>query len=441
MGDENDNPGRVSAAIALHRNGQLEEAEKIYRALLEADPGNVDALHFMGVMRHQQGRTLQALELVSRAITLRPDYVDAINNLGNIHQQLGASIQAVVAYRQVLELRPDHPDALRNLGIALRSLKRFEEAVELHERAVERWPEALEHYYALANAYKDLLRFDDALATLRKALAIRPEAEGYRRLGQFLYTLRRKDEAVANYEAWLRAEPANPVPRHMLAAWTLKDVPGRAGDEFVVSTFDGFAESFDDVLMGRLEYRAPALVGEALKRIEGEPRGALDVVDAGCGTGLLARHLRPYARLLVGVDLSPKMLQKARPRGYDRLIAVELASFLRSERQAFDVVASSDTLVYFGDLREVLAAARIALRPGGRLVFTLEHSLGGQDAAPGYRIQPHGRYTHSEAYVRGRLAEAGFELIEIERVHLRREGGRYVEGLLVAARAALAAAS
>jgi predicted TPR repeat methyltransferase len=430
-----ENPGRLSAAIALLRRGQLEEAEKIYLAVLQADADDVDALHFLGVMRHQQGRSLQALELVSRAVALRPEYVDAINNLGNIHQQLGAAVQAIVAYKQVLELRPDHPDALRNLGIALRSLKRYEEAVELHERAVEQRPEALDNYYALANAYKDVLRYDEALATLRKALAIRAESEGYRRLGQFLYTLRRKDEAVANYEAWLRAEPDNPVPRHMLAAWTLRDVPARAGDQFVVSTFDGFAESFDEVLMGRLEYRAPTLVGEALKRIKGEPRGELDIVDAGCGTGLLAEHLRPYARRLVGIDLSPKMLEKARTRGYDRLVVVELALFLRSEPQGFDIVASSDTLVYFGDLREVLAAARTALRPGGRLVFTLELAVRDEPLDAGYRIQPHGRYVHTEPYVRSGLAEAGFGLIDIEKVHLRREGGRYVDGLLVAATA------
>ena len=52
--------------------------------------------------------------------------------------------------------------------------------------------------------------------------------------------------------------------------------------------------------------------GKALERIEGAPRGELEIVDAGCGTGLLAPHLRPYARRLVGVDLSPKMLEKAR---------------------------------------------------------------------------------------------------------------------------------
>jgi len=113
----------------------------------------------------------------------------------------------------------------------------------------------------------------------------------------------------------------------------------------------------------------------------------------------------------------------------------ELTSFLRSEREAFDIVASSDTLVYFGDLREVFAAARTALRPGGRLVFTVEHALGQGDMPAGYAIQAHGRYTHTEPYARSTLAEAGFEVIDIERAHLRRERGWDVDGLLVSARA------
>jgi predicted TPR repeat methyltransferase len=424
----------LAPAIALHRGGQLEEAEKVYLAVLEADPDNVEALHYLGVMRHQQSRSYLALQLVSRAIKLRPDYLDAINNLGNIYRQVGAGVEAVVAYQRVLELRPDHPDALHNLGIAQRTLKRYEESVELYERAIEREPGNVENYYALADAYKHVGRYEEVLATLKKALAIKPEAGAYRWLGHLLYGLGRHAEAAAHYETWLRAEPDNPIPRHMLAACTLKDVPARAGDAFVAKVFDSFAETFDEVLTGRLEYRAPALVGEALKRIDGEPRGELDIVDAGCGTGLLAQHLRAYARRLVGVDLSPKMLEKARSRGYDRLIEAELASFLRSEREAFDLVASSDTLVYFGDLREAFAAARTALRPGGRLIFTLEHAIGEEHGPAGYRIQPHGRYTHTESYVRSTVAQAGFEVIEIEKVHLRREGGRYVDGLVVAAR-------
>jgi predicted TPR repeat methyltransferase len=428
----------IASAIALHQRGQLDAARAIYLALLHADPNSVDALHFLGVLLHQQGESLAATELVGRAIALQPDHSDAYNNLGNIHEQLGATQDAVEAYEAALKLRPGHPDASRNLGIALRKLKRHEEAVEVHLRAAELRPGEVRNYYALANAYKDMGRVDEALATLRKALAMRPEGEGFRMLGQLLYGLRRTDEAAANYRAWLEVEPDSPVAGHMLAACTGQGVPERAGDAFVAAVFDGFAESFDEVLMRRLEYRAPALLGDALRRVAGEPRGVLEIADAGCGTGLLAQHLRPYARHLVGVDLSPKMLLKAQRRGaYDRLIVVELGLFLRSEREAFDVVAASDTLVYFGDLREVLAAAAKALRAGGLLLFTLEREADEAAAPQGYRIHPHGRYGHCEPYVRATLAEAGFDTVELAQAHLRREGEAYVAGLVVCARRAI----
>jgi len=426
---------RVLAAIATHRSGRLDEAEKAYLEVLEDDPDNVDALHYLGVLRHQQGRSYQALELVSRAINLKPDAVDAINNLGNIYLQLGAGVEATVAYQHALGLRPDHPDALRNLGIARRTLEPHVESVKRYQRAIELDPANPENYYPLAHAYKHLARYEDMLATLKKALAGRSEADTYSWLGHLLCALGRHADAAANYEAWLRAEPDNPIPKHMLAACTRKDVPARADDGFVAGLFDPFAETFDQVLLGRLEYRAPALVGAALKRIAGEPCGELEIVDAGCGTGLLAQYLRPYARRLVGVDLSAKMQEKARPRGYDELVVAEIGSFLRSAVGTFDIIASSDTLVYFGDLREVIAAARAALRQAGAVVFTLEHFADADQAPAGYRIHPHGRYSHTEPYVRGMLAQAGFERVEIEKAHLRREGGRYVDGLVVAARA------
>ena len=131
------------------------------------------------------------------------------------------------------------------------------------------------------------------------------------------------------------------------------------------------------------------------------------------------------------------MLAKAAARAiYDDIVASELALFLRSAPEAFDVVASADTLVYFGDLGEVLAAARRSLRPGGTLVFTLEHELDPAGAPNGYRIHPHGRYSHAEGYVRKALAEADFEVIGIEKASLRLEGTGYVDGLVVSARAA-----
>jgi predicted TPR repeat methyltransferase len=244
----------------------------------------------------------------------------------------------------------------------------------------------------------------------------------------------RLDEAVATYETWLRVEPDNPIARHLLAACTGNDVPARAGDAFVAREFDRFADRFDEVL-ARLEYRAPALLAAQLQRIHGAPRADLDVMDAGCGTGLAGAYFRPYARRLAGVDLSTKMLEKAADRGlYDSLTAAELGSHLRSCAQAFDLVAACDTLNYFGDLREVLEAARASLRPKGLLLFTLEHAVDEGSAAGGYRLHPDGRYMHTETYVRRTLAETGFDAVAVGTDVLRREGETYVAGLIVSAR-------
>jgi len=425
----------LASAIALHRRGELEQAESAYLQVLELDQDNPDALHYLGVMRCQQGKLLPAIELVRRAIGLRPDYVDALNNLGNMFLQLGSVPYAAKAYESALALEPGHPQAARNLELARSRLERLRQSAAACESALAQSPAHLGHMRSLEILYRQMGRFDEALGTLKKALSLEPDADGFYRLGELLEELGRKGEAARAYEDWLRAEPDNPVARHLLAACTLKDVPERAGDAYVTEVFDRFAESFDELLLHSLEYRAPALLGEALQRTEERPRGSLDILDAGCGTGLLAPYLRPYARHLVGVDLSPGMLRKAAGRAsYDRLVVAELAGFLRGAPEAFDVVASSDTLVYFGELREVLAAARGALRPGGRLLFTLEHASAEEARAEGYRIQPHGRYSHTRPYVHATLAAAGFEVIAIESARLRREGLAQVDGLAVAAR-------
>src|SRR5690606_35854325 len=134
--------------------------------------------------------------------------------------------------------------------------------------------------------------------------------------------------------------------------------------------------------------------------------------------------LRPFARSLIGIDLSAGMLEKARNRGgYDGLHEVEITAFLRAHREAFDLIASADTLVYFGDLAEVAAGARNALRTGGSLVFTVERL----DEGDGYRLNPHGRYSHTETYLRRILADAGFDRVTAAREVLRTEGGDDVD--------------
>ena len=187
-------------------------------------------------------------------------------------------------------------------------------------------------------------------------------------------------------------------------------------------TFDSFAASFEAKL-AKLQYRAPALVAAALEQTGLTPSRQLDVLDAGCGTGLCGPLVAPYARRLVGVDLSDGMLKHAREKNvYDVLVHEELTACLLQDPAAFDLIISADTLVYFGALEDVAVAAAGALRPGGRFIFTVEE-VTGEDASLDYCIRPHGRYNHRASYVEQVLAGAGFSA-NFQRAELRMESGR-----------------
>jgi predicted TPR repeat methyltransferase len=166
----------------------------------------------------------------------------------------------------------------------------------------------------------------------------------------------------------------------------------------------------------------------ASKRVDTEG-GALAVADIGCGTGLCGPLLRPWAGSLIGVDLSPRMLDKARRRGvYDQLVEAELVGWLRGRPGLFDLILCADTLCYFGRLDEVFAASRAALQSGGVFVFSVE-SAAADDVAE-YRLHPSGRYAHRSAFVEAQLAAAGLKLLERRDVTLRQELGKPVAGCL-----------
>jgi predicted TPR repeat methyltransferase len=127
------------------------------------------------------------------------------------------------------------------------------------------------------------------------------------------------------------------------------------------------------------------------------------------------------------------MLAKAQGRAvYDQLIKAELTAFLADRADAFDLIVSADTLVYFGALEPVLTAAFGALRGGGLLIFTVEEAVDSADA--GHRINPHGRYSHSRTYLDRVIPAAGLSLLALDSAVLRNEGGNAVAGLVATAR-------
>ena len=349
-----------------------------------------------------------------KSIGLIPDYVDAHNNLGNIYMQSGKPQFAAPCFRRAVELNPGFAAAYGNLGVALKDLKQFSEAIGCFRKAIEFEPEAVHHHQNLGNVYKNLKLYDEAVESYRKSLALNPlDAESYKKLIRIFYIMGEVEQSLEVVKQWLTYDPENPTALHTYAAYTKTDIPTRASDGYVRQTFDGFAATFDTVLQ-RLDYQAPLLVKNALQRLEPDP-DTWRLLDAGCGTGLFGELVRPMVKHLAGVDLSPKMLERAATRAvYDQLLEAELTAYFQRSQSVFEAVSCVDTLCYFGDLNEVMQSAVNILKPGGWFVFTLEKQAE-SDTEPGFSLNLHGRYSHTETYVRQVLSDAGFEIETLKR--------------------------
>jgi predicted TPR repeat methyltransferase len=422
----------VEFAILLQKDEQFAAAEAVYRRVFDTAPDHPRALHYAGVLAHQQGSNDRALALIERSLALVPGQADWCSNLGIVLQSDDRLDCAIDAYRRAIAIDPGHANAHNNLGVLLRATGRPAEAEAAYRTAVRLNPAHIDAYTNLGILLNGLRRTEEAAACYCKVITLRPKHREARKLLALAHcTLGEIGVAIRIFEEWLAEEPGDPIARHMLAACTGRDAPERASNDFIETTFDSFASSFEAKL-AKLSYRAPAVVAAMLEECGLEPLPRLDVLDAGCGTGLCGVLVAPFARRLVGVDLSEKMLAHAKDKNvYHALVKAELTECLRNNAEAFDLVVSADTLVYFGDLTGVITALAGALRPGGLCVFTLEHAVRDNPDA-GYRLELHGRYSHARAYVEQLLLLSGLQpkILEAE---LRMEAGTPVAGLVIRA--------
>jgi predicted TPR repeat methyltransferase len=271
----------------------------------------------------------------------------------------------------------------------------------------------------------------------RRATELAPDnATVWYRLGELAHIVGRRDEARTAYERYFEQHPDDPEIEHILIALRDGQPPGRASDRYIEKLYTRFASYYDESMCETLQYKGPALLHDALTAVLGN-RGGLNVLDLGCGTGLSGQMLRPLARRLTGVDLSTSMIERARARGvYDDLHAAEMTAFLQiAPDEPFDVIAACEALIYFGDLRQVIAPAARLLSPDGLVAFTVERG----DVDP-FRLTDSGRFAHHRNHVCASAEDAGLTVARIDEGTLRYEYGNPVPGLMVVLRRILSTA-
>ena len=198
----------LKQGMALHQANRLDEAEQIYRKILQIEPKNYDCLHLLGIIHHQRGEYIAAVRQFDAVLTDNPKFSAAHNNRGNALKELKRYDAALASYDQAIAHDPKNADAHNNRGVVLFEMRQFVDALASCERAIALKPDHAQAFNNRGNVLKSLKRFEDALASCDRAIAFVPQyADALSNRGVILFEMNRFEEALASYDEAIEIKP------------------------------------------------------------------------------------------------------------------------------------------------------------------------------------------------------------------------------------------
>ncbi|MGH6727831.1 MAG: tetratricopeptide repeat protein [Pseudolabrys sp.] len=249
-------PQTLQEAVALHQQGRLREAEKLYTRVLKAAPENFNALHLLGLIKAQSGQMGEAYRLMSAALKTNGKAPDVLLNLANVLHALKRDAEALDCLDRALAMQPGDPGTLLHRANSLLTLNRPQDALDSFNQTLVRDPRNASALLGRGSALAALDLTAEALADFDACLALAPghPAALYNR-GTALALLNRHDEALAAFDQAIAT-----VPDHV-RAWN-----NRGRTLQALSRHAEAIESFDRAIAGQKDY-ADAHFNRALSRL------------------------------------------------------------------------------------------------------------------------------------------------------------------------------
>jgi len=198
-------------ASELQAAGHLDDAEVLYRRILELHRTDLAARHMIGVVRLQQGRAAEALAMLEPLLAEAPGHADIRSHCGLARQELGRRDEALRDFDQALALSPGNVLALLFRGNLLVEAGLFAGALESYDRLLAVAPGYDEAWFRRGAVLWLMERFEAALASYAQALALNPQRfSAAFNSGTVLLKLERYDEAFAAFEQARALAPDHP---------------------------------------------------------------------------------------------------------------------------------------------------------------------------------------------------------------------------------------
>lgn len=365
------------------------------------------------------GQWQQAIEQLQLLLEQYPNYAPAYFLLGNLYYQQKNYVAAIQYYQQAVALKPQLTEAHYNLATSYLVTEQFDDAINAYKIVIQQDQKAAEAFYNLAVIYEKLNQTQIAQQYYVQTLILQPDnLSAINNLAAIYFKQKNSAQALHYYQQLLKFAPDHEVALYMISALTQsKNSPPHAPKQYVAGLFDQYADHYDQHLVQQLRYQVPQLIFEKLKSLLDINNKFENVLDLGCGTGLIGQTIYPLASHITGVDLSAEMLTHAQNKNvYHELIQEDLLEFLKMQKVShWHVIIAADTLLYFGDLQSFFANAARILKSNGYLIITTENS----DFYP-FQLFNTARYGHHPDYIKSLVEQNQLNMISYEEIISRK---------------------
>ncbi len=379
--------------LALTKNSERKAAIDIYQTLIAAVPDHAAACFQVGCLLFQEERLKESLHYFLSIEKLHPHHIETQTNLATCYLKMGQLNEAKTHYLKALKLSPADTQILFNIGVINMQQGFTDSAIQYYQRALQIDPNDFSLHNNIGVAFLAKNHISYALHHFKEALRLEPNNKS------IAYTVQ-----MLSQNQRLHASPP----------------------EYIKTLFDAYADHYEPHLLQSLDYHLPTLFWEAMQAVRKSSSAYWDIVDLGCGTGLCGEPFKSVANTLTGVDLSPNMLEIAANKHiYDKLVDVDITTFLQDKTACYDLVIAGDALVYIGDLTAIFKLVSQALRPGGYFIFNTEITT-----QPEYTMNQSGRFSHQKTYLESLAIQFNLKPVHYQEVITRQQNNEPVSGHL-----------